>query len=129
MMQIARNMTMADWGFLEPRQYVIHDRDGKFCPAFQQIIDDAGITRMMLPPQGLNVNALAERWVRSVKGEVLLRLILFGKASLYRALTQYVEHFHHERSHQGKGHCPALCCAKPERVKERSSITNGSGGC
>ena len=41
MMRIARNMTMADWGFLEPGQYLIYDRDGKFCPAFQQIIDDA----------------------------------------------------------------------------------------
>ncbi len=54
MMQIARNMTMADWGFLEPGQYLIHDRDGKFCPAFQQIIDEAGIKRVVLPPQRPN---------------------------------------------------------------------------
>jgi hypothetical protein len=34
MMQVARNVTMADWGFIQPGQYLIHDRDGKFCPAF-----------------------------------------------------------------------------------------------
>jgi hypothetical protein len=41
--------------------------------------------------------------VRSVKEECLSRLILFGEVSLRHALTQYVEHFHHERNHQGKG--------------------------
>jgi hypothetical protein len=46
----------------------------------------------------------AERWVRSIKEECLSRLILFGEATLRHALTQYVEHFHHERNHQGKGH-------------------------
>jgi putative transposase len=42
MMQIARNLTMEQWGFLSAGQYLIHDRDGKYCPAFQQIIDTAG---------------------------------------------------------------------------------------
>jgi putative transposase len=103
MMQIARNVTMEEWGVLSPGQYLIHDRDGKYCPAFQQLIDAAGITRVPLPPRSPNLNAYAERWVRSIKEECLSRLILFGEASLRHALTQYVEHFHHERNHQGKG--------------------------
>src|SRR5262249_29814731 len=102
-MQIARNITMEEWGFLSPGQYLIHDRDGKYCPAFQHIIDTAGVTRVPLPPRSPNLNAYAERWVRSVKEECLARLILFGEASLRHALTQYVAHFHHERNHQGKG--------------------------
>jgi transposase InsO family protein len=103
MVQVARNVTMEEWGFLSPGQYLIHDRDGKYCPAFQQIIDTAGVTRVPLPPRSPNLNAFAERWVRSVKEECLSRLVLFGEASLQHALTQYVEHFHHERNHQGKG--------------------------
>ena len=103
MMQIARNITMEEWGFLSPGQYLIHDRDGKYCPAFQQIIDTAGVTRVPLPPRSPNLNAYAERWVHSVKEECLSRLILFGEASLRYALAQYVAHFHHERNHQGKG--------------------------
>jgi hypothetical protein len=51
MMQIARNVTMADWGALEPGQDLIHDRDGKYCLAFQHTIDAAGITRVPLPPR------------------------------------------------------------------------------
>ncbi len=103
MMQVARNVTMEAWGFLSPGQYLIHDRDGKYCPAFQQIIDAAGVTRVPLPPRSPNLNAYAERWVRSVKEECLSRLILFGETSLRHALTQYMAHFHHERNHQGKG--------------------------
>ncbi len=103
MVQVARNLTMEEWGFLSPGQYLIHDRDGKYCPAFQHIIDAAGVTRVPLPPRSPNLNAYAERWVRSVKEECLSQLILFGEASLRHALTQYVAHFHHERNHQGKG--------------------------
>ena len=40
MVQMTRNVTMEEWGFLSPGQYLIHDRDGKYCPAFQQIIDN-----------------------------------------------------------------------------------------
>ena len=109
MMQVARNVTMEEWGFLPPGQYLIHDRDTKFCAAFQQIIDDAGVERVVLPPRSPNLNAYAERWVRSVKEECLSRMILFGEASLRHTLQEYVEHYHHERNHQGKGNvllCP-----------------------
>jgi transposase InsO family protein len=101
--QVARNVTMAEWGFLSPGQYLIHDQDGKYCPAFQQIIDAAGVKRVPLPPRSPNLNAYAERWVRSVKEEALSRMILFGEGSLRHALNEYMDHYHHERNLQGKG--------------------------
>jgi putative transposase len=58
---------------------------------------------MPLTPRSPNLNAYAERWVRSVKEERLARMILFGEASLRHALMHDVAHFHHERNHQGKG--------------------------
>ena len=103
MVQVARNVTMEEWGFLSPGQYLIHDRDGKYCPAFQQIIDTAGVKRLPLPPQSPNLNAYAERWVRSIKEEALSRFILFGENSLHHVLREYVAHYHQERPHQGKG--------------------------
>src|SRR5262245_32616272 len=60
------------------------------------------------------LNAYAERWVRSVKEECLSRLILFGEASLRHALTQYVAHFHHERNHQGKGNVLLFPAVSPD---------------
>jgi putative transposase len=128
MVQVARNVTMEEWGCLSPGQYLIHDRDGKYCPAFQQLIDSAGVTRVPLPPRSPNLNAYAERWVRSVKEECLSRLILFGEASLRHALTQYVEHFHHERNHQGKGNVLLfpVVSQNPECTGPYN-VVNGSG--
>src|SRR6266704_3670674 len=94
MMQVARNATMEEWGFLEPGQYLIHDRDTKYCDAFKQIIDDAGVKRLPLPPRSPWLNAFAERWVKSVKDEALARVILFGERSLHHVLGEYVEHYH-----------------------------------
>ena len=103
MVQVARNLTMEEWGFLPSGRYLIHDRDTKFCAAFQHIIDEAGVERVVLPPRSPNLNAYAERWVRSVKDEALSRLILFGEGSLRHVLHEYVAHYHHESNHQGKG--------------------------
>jgi transposase InsO family protein len=100
MMQVARNITMEQWGFLSPGQYLIHDRDGKYGSAFQPIIDAAGVKRVSLPPRSPNLNAYAERWVRSGKEECLSRLILLGENTLQHALTEYATHYHHERNHR-----------------------------
>jgi putative transposase len=66
-------------------------------------VDAGGVKPLRLPAYSPNLNAFAERWVRSVKEECLSKLILFGEASLRRALGEYVKHFHTERNHQGKG--------------------------
>jgi transposase InsO family protein len=126
MMQIARNLTMEQWGFLASGQYLIHDRDGKYGPAFRQIIDAAGVTRVPLPPRSPNLNAYAERWVRSVKDEVLLRLILFGERSIHYALTQYEAHYHTERPHQGQGNVvlmPTLAQGTVQKAHVASPLT------
>jgi hypothetical protein len=102
MTQIARQVTMADWGLLAPGSYLIHDRDSKFCPAFRRTLDEARVKRVVLPARSPNLNAYAERWVKSVKEECLARLILFGERALWKALAQYDAHYHHERNHQGK---------------------------
>lgn len=49
------------------------------------------------------MNALAERFVQSIKRECLERLILFGSDHLQRALQEFVAHYHIERPHQGLG--------------------------
>jgi len=60
------------------------------------------VTSLALPPRSPNLNAFAERWVRSVKEECLSKLILFSEHSLKRALHHYELHYHQERNHQGK---------------------------
>ena len=103
MEQMARNVTDASTGCLGDIRYVLHDRDTKFCTSFESILTGAGVKPVKLPARSPNLNAFAERWVRSAKEECLSKLILFGEASLKRALAEFVEHFHTERPHQGKG--------------------------
>ena len=118
MKQIARNVTMDEWGFLENCKYLIHDRDTKFCQSFRNIIESGHVTPIALPARSPNLNAHAERWVKSVKDECLSKLILFGEASLRRAVNEYVIHYHAERNHQGKGNAllhPASTSLRPHR--------------
>src|SRR5436305_1382474 len=71
--------------------------------SFRAMLASGGIKPIQLPVRSPNLNTFAERWVRSVKQECLSKLILFGEASLRRALGEFVEHFHAERNHEGKG--------------------------
>jgi hypothetical protein len=103
MQQIARNATMEGCGALRGCRYLLHDRDTKYTQSFRAIIASGEVEPLVLPARSPNVNAYSERWVRSVKEECLSKVILFGERSLQRALSEYVEHYHAERNHQGKG--------------------------
>src|SRR5262245_46658139 len=102
MKQIARNVTMEGCGILRDCRYLLHDRDTKYTQSFRAIIASGDVEPLVLPAHSPNLNAYAERWVRSVKEECLSKVILFGERSLRRALGEYVEHYHAERNHQGK---------------------------
>ena len=72
-----------------------------------------------LPPRSPNLNVPCERWIRSVKDELLSKMILFGESSLRHCLENYVSHFHAERNHQGKGNV-ILFSAPEDRIGERA---------
>ena len=82
MEQMARNATDERTGCLRELRYVLHDRDTKFCASFRSILRAAGVEPVKLPARSPDLNAFAERWVRSVKEECLSKLILFGEGSL-----------------------------------------------
>ena len=103
MKQMARNVTMEGCGALRDCRYLLYDRDTKYTQSFRAIRASGQVEPLVLPARSPNLNAYAERWVRSVKEECLSKVVLFGERSLRRALREYVEHFHAERNHQGKG--------------------------
>jgi len=118
MMQVARNLTMEEWGFLKSGAYLIHDRDTKFCAAYKQILDDAGVKRLPLPHRSPNLNAFAERFVRAVKEEALSRFIFFGEHALRHLLQEYLAHYHAERPHQGKDNVILFPSTRPAERNE-----------
>ena len=103
MMQAARNLTDIDEGFLRGKRYLILDRDTKYSDAFRSLLVRDGIKIICLPPRSPNLNAFAERFVRSIKEECLGRMIFLGQASLRHAVKHFMAHYHAERNHQGLG--------------------------
>ena len=101
MKQIARNLTDADDGFLNGARYLIHDRDPLFTRSFREALKSSGVRTVKLPARSPNLNAYAERFVRSIKSECLAQIISLGERHLRQAMTDFTEHYHVERNHQG----------------------------
>ena len=74
---VAHNASMQDSGYLNGCRYLLHDRDPKFCREFQETLAAGGVRCLPQPARSPNLNAYAERWVRSIKEECLAKLILF----------------------------------------------------
>jgi transposase InsO family protein len=101
--QCGRQLTVADDGFLTGKRFLLHDRDPLFSEAFCETLAAAGVETVRLPPHSPNLNAHAERCVRTIKESCQNRMILIGEGSLRRAVREFEAHYHHERNHQGLG--------------------------
>jgi transposase InsO family protein len=101
MKQMGRNLTDCDDGFLNGSCFLIHDRDPLFTTAFREILRSSGVDTVKLPARSPNLNAHAERFVRSIKSECLSQVIPLGERHLRHAVKEYTEHYHVERNHQG----------------------------
>lgn len=82
-------------------RFLIHDRDTKFTGSFETVFASTGIETVLTPYQAPNANAVAERWVRSVREECLDRLLIVNPAHLRRVLREYVDYYNTARPHQG----------------------------
>ena len=103
MIQVARNLTDEFDGPLSSVRFLIMDRDTKFTKHFKGFLRREGVEAVVYPPRAPNCSPYAERFVRSIKEECLDRVIPIGVASLRRAVTEYIAHYHIERNHQGLG--------------------------
>ena len=98
MTQQARNLAMEER--LENVRFLIHDRDAKFSGPFDEILRSEGVRVIRTPIRAPRANAVAERWVRTVRNECLDHLLVFGRRDLEQILRGYVAHFNAERPHR-----------------------------
>jgi transposase InsO family protein len=115
--QIARNLTEAREGRAEPIRYLVHDRDKRFCPVFDEVFRAEGIEILRTPWRAPKANAYAERFIRTVRTECLDRVLFLGERHLRSVLWTYVEHYNRERPHRG------LDLLAPEGAKDVSPLT------
>lgn len=102
-LQLGRTLVDSEIGALRGKRYLIIDRDTKYTDQFRRLVVRSGTEVIRLPPMSPNLNAYAERFVRSIKEECLNRIIFIGQASLRRAVSEFIKHYHAERNHQGLG--------------------------
>jgi transposase InsO family protein len=94
MLQVGRNLIDADSGALALKRCLIVDRDANYTEGFRTLVKESGTEIIRLPPMSPDLNAYAERFVRSIKDECLGRMIFLGQASLRRAISEFVAHYH-----------------------------------
>ena len=92
-------------GATVPR-FLVSDRDAKFTRAFDDVFAADGIQIIKTPIQAPNANAVAERWVRTVRQECLDWMLIWSRRQLERVLDEYVRHYNNERPHRSLALCP-----------------------
>ena len=99
--QQARNLSMA--GELPTVRILIRDRDSKFTRSFDAVFGSEGAMVILTPIRSPKVNAYAERWVRTVRTEILDRTLILSRRHLDRVLSRYTSHYNSHRLHRGIG--------------------------
>ena len=69
----------------------------------RELLTSVGVQVIQTPCRAPNAKTHAERFVRSVRTECLNRVIALGERHFSETLQTFVEHYHHERNHQGLG--------------------------
>lgn len=99
--QAARNLLMRlpeEHGF----RFLVRDGAGQFTAAFDTALTAAGITAIRTPARSPQANAFAERWVRTLRHELLDRTIIWNEHQLRSLLAEYVDHYNRHRSHRSR---------------------------
>jgi putative transposase len=90
---------------------LLRDNDQKYRPEFDAVFAAESIAVKRITPTSPNLNARAERWVHTVKREMLDRFVVFGETHLRYLLSEFMSHYHEARPHQSLGNAPP--CGSP----------------
>ena len=111
--QQARNLLMGLEDRVGPFRWLIRDRDAKFTAAFDAVFAAEGIRVLRTPVRAPRANAYAERWVGTVRRELLDRMLIVGCRQLRWVLAEYADHYNGHRPHRALGQAPPLGSAEP----------------
>ena len=87
----------------EPPRFLIHDRDGCYGVAFNRRLTGLGIKQIRTPVRAPRANAIAERWIRTVRADCLDHVFVFGHQQLQRSLNEYRAYYNRWRPHRSLG--------------------------
>ena len=111
--QQARNLFMELEDRIGRFRFLLRDRDAKFTAAFDTVVAAEGITVLRTPVRAPRANAYAERWVGTVRREVLDRMLILGCQQLRSVLADYADHYNGHRPHRALGQASPLGPGEP----------------
>jgi len=95
--QAARNLLM---GYDKAIRFVIRDGTGQCTRTFDHVFAAIGGTAITIPPGAPRANAFAERWVRTIRHELLDQTLIWNQRQLHRLLDEFVGHYNEHRPHR-----------------------------
>jgi putative transposase len=120
--QQARNLFMELAGQVGRFRFLVRDRDTKFTAAFDAVFAAEAIEVLRTPVRAPRANAYAERWVGTVRRELVDRMLILGCRQLRSVLAEYVDHYNVHRPHRALGQEPPLGPAEPPVVWPAGSV-------
>ena len=106
-------------------RFLVRDRDAKFTAAFDVVFAAEAIKVLMTPVRAPRANAYAERWVGTVRREVLDRMLILGCRQLRSVLAEYANHYNGHRPHRALGQAPPLGPAEPASSCQAEGLRGG----
>ena len=119
--QQARNLLLDLGGQAARFRFLIRDRDTKFTGAFDAVFQSEGIRIIKTPVQAPRANAIMERWVGSLRREILDRILIVNAAHLRMVLAEYQAHFNTHRPHRSLEQASPLR-ALPEPIDADTAV-------
>jgi putative transposase len=104
--QQARNFVLSFPERERPLEFLIRDNDGKFTSAFDTVFNTEGIRVLHTPVRAPKANAVAERFVGTVRRECLDWLLITNRRHLRHVLREFVDHYNTHRPHRALGLAP-----------------------
>ena len=113
MTQAVRNllMNLEDAGSLARVRFLLRDRDGKHPALIDEILGGTGIATILTGVRVPRMNAITERWVKTLRAELLDRTLIWNESHLRHALREYEQHYNQHRTHR------SLAAAAPLRAR------------
>ncbi len=124
--QAARNLTMT---LQRPVRFVIRDGAGQFTASFDQVFAAEGAEVIRIPVRAPVANAYAERWVGTIRRELLDRTLIWNQRQLHALLSEYVEHYNRHRPHRSLHNTPPeaaeVAVFDPDRAIQKRAVCGG----
>ncbi|MDX6431256.1 MAG: putative transposase [Streptosporangiaceae bacterium] len=120
--QQARNLLLDLEDRANDFRFLIRDRDHKYTATFDEVFKAEGIRVLLTAPQAPRMNAIMERWIGSVRRELLDRTLIMNARHLRKVLAEYEDHFNEYRPHRALNQANPLR-ALPDPVNADIKVT------